>query len=67
MSEYPKDTPQELRIPISIGSEAFISSMIIALLIEKGIFGQSDIQKIIDKAPAEFAELVAIRMKPFQK
>ncbi|OYR21655.1 hypothetical protein CEV34_4821 [Brucella pseudogrignonensis] len=41
--------------------------MIIALLIEKGIFGSADVQKIIDKAPAEVSELVALRLKPFQK
>lgn len=67
MSDYPKDTPQELRIPLSIGSEHYTTSAIIALLLEKGIFGKSDIQKIIDKAPADVAELVTLRMKPFQK
>lgn len=67
MSEHPTGTPQELRIPLSIGSEHHTTSMVIALLVEKGIFGPDDIQKIIDKAPAEVAELVAIRMKPFQK
>lgn len=67
MKEYPKDTPHELRVRLSIGSEYYTTSMIIALLIEKGIFASDDVQKIIDKAPAEVSELVALRLKPFQQ